>query len=117
MNRVSDFARSRTTALVVLVILVGAVFVFQHNGTTTLRDSQRAGCERSKVDRTAIANALRAQANYLNGVLDAASVKEDVKKVARSTQKTFNISAMSLESRTGTRLDCNDIYPKAGLFG
>jgi type II secretory pathway pseudopilin PulG len=72
----------------------------------------QSGCSRSKVDRTAIAAALRAQATYLNQVLDAASVKADVKRAARVAQATFSRSASGLESRSGKNLRCGDVYPK-----
>jgi type II secretory pathway pseudopilin PulG len=75
----------------------------------------QSGCKRSKIDRTAIASALRAQATYLNGVLDAASVKADVKRAALVAQRRFNRSATGLESRTGRKLDCARVYPKPAV--
>lgn len=65
-----------------------------------------ATCERLKSDRAIVARALRAQADYLNLVLDARSVMEDVKRAARVNQATQIAAAIELESRTGVRLNC-----------
>lgn len=69
-------------------------------------------CARGKLDRTVNATAFRAQSTYLNLVLDAASVKADVKRAARRAQAIFDDTADELESRTGIGLDCRMVYPK-----
>lgn len=70
------------------------------------------GCRRGKLDRTAIARALRAQSTYLNLVLQAESVKQDVKTAAAANQRAQNASASSLESRTGSNLNCETVSAK-----
>lgn len=84
---------------------------FARQYSTDQAERSRAACNRGKVDRTMIAKALRAQATYLNQVLDAESVKQDVKRAALKAQRSFNSSATDLESRTGTNLDCSQVFP------
>lgn len=113
-------------ALVVIAAVGVTIAVTQHTVTDTRRRIDEAsyglsikdwhaklnGCQRGKTDRTMIAQALRAQSTYLNSVLDAASVKADVKRAARKAQAVFNASATDLESRTGRALVCAAVYPK-----
>lgn len=82
--------------------------------TSIARDQFVEGCERGKLDRASQAEAFRAQSDYLNLVLDAKSVKQDVKDAALMNQKTQNASATDLESRTGNGFKCADKFP--GLF-
>lgn len=70
------------------------------------------GCRRGKKDRAANARAFRAQADYLNLVLDAESVKQDVKDAAAVNQRVQDWAASSLESRTGPNLNCLEVTPK-----
>lgn len=108
-----------------LVVLTGRLASDNASNTavdTVVREAYRqdienwhgrvAGCIRGKRDRTATALALRAQAVYLDLVLDAESVQEDVKRAARVNQRIQDLSAADLESRTGDRLDCEQVYPK-----
>lgn len=96
--------------LVVVVLFVGLA-LYQNNIRTDLRDAQRAGCERGKLDRADNARAFRAQSDYLNLVLEADSVKADVKRAARVNQAAQNASASSLEARTGDNLICAKAFP------
>lgn len=76
----------------------------------------RQGCERGKLDRTSTANAFRAQSDYLNLVLEARSVKQDVKDAAEINQGVQNTSASDLETRTGEGFDCTQIFKPASLL-
>lgn len=105
-----------TVALLGLVVLMFGVWWVGYDGRLTVVDSQRIGCERGKLDRTANATAFRAQSDYLNLVLDAESVQEDVKSAARVNQAVQDASASSLESRTGDNLDCRDAFPDPPLI-
>jgi hypothetical protein len=111
-------------ALAGLLVVLAAVALIDHDASSRAgRDrraaqrqlvrSQRAGCERGKLDRAAIAAALRAQSTYLQLVLDARSVKADVKRAAAANQSVQDKSASSLESRTGTRLNCARAFPSS----
>ena len=75
------------------------------------RDFTVSGCGRSKTDRTVTASAFAGQATYLELVLDAASVKEDVKRAARTNWHKQLSAAESLRSRTGRRLNCKTAFP------
>jgi Flp pilus assembly protein TadG len=114
-----------TLAAAVAILLVGAAVVVgssiaAHSAASAaakaaarvVSDSQRKGCARGKLDRTAIAAALRAQSTYLNGVLGATSVKQDVKDAAQVNQDVQDASATSLESRTGKNLVCAVVVPR-----
>lgn len=69
------------------------------------------GCREAKKDRTKIALALRGQADYLNLVLAAASVQEDVKMAARVNQAKQQTAALRLEKRSGPAFFCSVAYP------
>jgi hypothetical protein len=92
--------------VVMVIVLAVGVTLYQNNIAGQIRDAQLKGCERGKLDRTANAKAFRAQSDYLNLVLQAKSVHADVKRAARVNQRTQDESATSLESRTGSNLDC-----------
>lgn len=102
--------------VVLMALLILGLLWTSYDGRREIVDGQRLGCERGKLDRTAIAAAFRGQSDYLNLVLDAASVQEDVKSAARINQAIQNASASSLESRTGDNLDCAEVFPAASLI-
>lgn len=84
-----------------------------------------AGCERNKADRrdvargiAALGSAVNAQAGYLSLVLEAASVKQDVKDAAqvnynaqKNAYRVVKMTARSLRSRTGENLVCATAFP------
>lgn len=105
-----------TVALIGLVVLLIGVWWTGYDGRLILVDTQRTGCERGKLDRTANAEALRGQSDYLELVLAATSVQADVKAAATINQAIQNASASSLESRTGKNLDCADVFPAPPLL-
>jgi hypothetical protein len=69
---------------------------------------------RVKLDRAAIARALRAHTNYLREVLDAESVRQDVKDAALRNVRVQTVSASELEERAGIR--CERVFPKPSLI-
>jgi hypothetical protein len=86
--------------------------------------TQKAGCERGKLDRTDNAAFQRAYVRYNGKVTHAASVHEDVKHAARELRSTVRRTSASLASRTGPirvvdgkkiGLDCQAI-PKPSLL-
>lgn len=99
-------------ALVVGLALAVGLKLYADHTASAIRAGQLVGCERGKLDRAANARAFRAQSDYLNLVIDAKSVKEDVKRAARKNQRIQDGSATSLESRSGPRLICVEVYPK-----
>lgn len=106
----------RWVAASLLILFIAALFWVPYQGRTELRDSQIAGCQRGKLDRAANARAFRAQADYLDLVLAASSVQQDVKTAARINQAQQDISARGLESRTGKNLDCDKVFPHPTLL-
>src|SRR5689334_7661990 len=91
---------------VAVAVLIALLFVSFHNTDNFVR-----GCERGKSDRAAQAKGAQAQADYLTKVLDAKSVKQDVKKAATKAWEGWNDAAVDLRSRTGKNLDCNAEFP------
>lgn len=62
------------------------------------------GCERGKKDRVTNAAAWTKHAAYINSVLRAPSVKEDVKRAARDAQLTYLMASKDLTTRS--RISC-----------
>lgn len=73
-------------------------------------DSQRAGCERGKLDRSANADGWTAHQRYIEAVLEASSVKGDVKEAARRAIGTY--MRISGDLRRRARIECAAQFPK-----
>lgn len=94
------FMRSPTFAYVALVtVLFAGVYFTQRNYASDTRASQLAGCERGKADRADQARVFTAQANYWWGVLQAKSVKRDVKDQVRIVRREAVRAALGVRSR------------------
>lgn len=100
--------------MVCFLLLVCYVFYASYQGRKDIVTSQRAGCERGKLDRRANADFQRAHKVYIDKVVLAQSVKEDVKAAARIAVETYNRTARDLTIRAG--IDCNKAFPKARLI-
>lgn len=100
--------------MLIEIAVISYVFYQSYAGRETVVQASRLGCERNKLDRKDNADFQRAQALYILRVTSAASVKEDVKRAARTALKTFNRTSKSLEHRA--RIDCKKAFPKAGLL-
>lgn len=87
-------------AIQLLVILY--VGWSSYNGRQDLVESQRAGCNRAKLDRSANAQGWR--------IAEAARRAEGQEVVA----KAYNDIAEGLEDRS--RIDCIDAFPKARII-
>ena len=101
-------------ALVVLGIqlcVIGYVFYQSYQGRVDIVRTQRLGCERGKKDRGDNADFQHAQKQYIEKVVLAASVKEDVKTAAREAVKTFERTSGSLSERA--LIDCQKAFPDA----
>lgn len=107
-------------ALLGLVVVLGSVIGFDQLGQdrderdrrdaqVELVQMQRAGCERSKLDRADNAAAWTAHRTYIESVTRAASVKEDVKRAARHAARTYRRVAASLTKRS--QIDCSVAFP------
>jgi hypothetical protein len=84
-------------AIATLVLAIGAVWV---NGLyQDLEESQIATCERNKLDRIDNARAFTADVEYLEKVVIAGSVQEDVKRAARAKVQRISESANQLRTR------------------
>lgn len=113
----------RTARLLAILVVVGMVVQLGviayvgysfYDGRKTTVENQRAGCERSKKDRTDNADFQKAHSTYIRKVTRASSVKEDVKEAAREARKTFKRTSKSLAKRS--KIDCAEAFPKARLL-
>lgn len=113
----------RTAMLLGVLILIGLVVqlgVIAYVGYSTYQGRkdtvkyQRAGCERSKLDRTDNADFQKAQSVYIRRVTRAVSVKEDVKIAAREARKTFKRTSASLGRRS--KINCETAFPNARII-
>jgi hypothetical protein len=98
----------------VQLLVIGYVFYQSYQGRVDVVNSQRAGCERGKLDRTDNADFQRAHAEYIRKVVLAASVKQDVKDAAYTALDTFSRTSASLTKRA--KINCEDVYPKVSLI-
>lgn len=109
--------RRATWFIVFLAFLLTILFAYSiiqsYEGRVNLVDNQRAGCIRGKLDRSANAQAFRAQSTYLQLVLQAQSVRRDVKSAALVNQNTQDATATELEQRA--RINCSEEYPSPSL--
>lgn len=100
--------------MLAMLVVVAYVFYTDFEGRKNTVTAQRAGCERSKLDRTANAAFQRAHTEYITTVTGAKSVKEDVKKAARKAVKTFQRTSKDLSKRA--KIKCRKAFPKASFF-
>ena len=97
-----------------MLLVVVYVFYAGYEGRQALVTNQRAGCERGKLDRIDNAAFQRAHKVYIDKVVLAASVKEDVKEAAREAVETYNRTSASLAARS--KINCQKAFPKASLI-
>lgn len=115
----SEQAGSRLTKLVIAIMvtnlfLMGYVFLSSYEGRKTTVKTQRAGCERSKKDRADNAEFQSAHKLYIDKVVLAKSVEEDVKAAARTAVETYKRTAADLTIRS--QINCAEAFPKARLI-
>lgn len=100
--------------MVCMVLVVLYVWYSSYAGRQDLSESQRAGCERGKLDRIDNAAFQRAHKKYIDKVVLAKSVEEDVKEAAREAVLTYNRTAANLSKRS--KINCQKAIPKARLI-
>jgi hypothetical protein len=98
----------------VLAALLVLILAQSYAGRVALVDSQRGGCERSKLDRKNNADGWTAHAAYIDNVTRAASVQEDVKRAARTAVTTYE--RVSRDLRRRSHIDCADVFPAPSLM-
>lgn len=96
------------------LFIVGYTFYTGYQGRKTTVRNQRAGCERGKLDRADNAAFQRAHKLYIDKVVLAKSVEEDVKAAARTAVETYNKTAASLTLRS--QINCAKAFPKARII-
>jgi hypothetical protein len=109
MTITSEAAHSRRIWIMFLSLVainVFAAYGFSKSVRDDIRESQIAGCERSKQDRLVIAKSQAAMITYYEGVLAAKSVQEDVKRSATVIHDRLTESRNSLRSRI---LECEPL--------
>jgi hypothetical protein len=101
-------------SMVVTLMLTGYVFYQSYAGRLDLVHTQRLGCERGKLDRADNAAFQNAHKKYIDKVVLAQSVKEDVKRAAREAEKTYVRTAADLTRRS--EIDCVKAFPNPGVL-
>lgn len=100
--------------MIVQLTVVGFVAYSTFDDRSDLVNAQRAGCERSKLDRKDNADFQVAHKRYIDKVVLAQSVKEDVKQAARDAVRTYNRTSADLAARA--KLKCAVLFPKGGVI-
>lgn len=100
--------------VVVAVLVVGYVLWQSYEGRVDIVNGQRSACERGKLDRMDNAEGWTAHSTYIQSVILAPSVKEDVKTAARVAQGHYDKISASLTDRS--HIDCESAYPSASLM-
>ena len=90
------------TGLIVQILVIGYVFYQSYQGRVEIVHAQRAGCERSKLDRNANAGGWR--------IAEAARRAEGQTDVANH----YAAIAAGLEARS--RIDCIKAFPNPGAL-
>ena len=98
-STLQKLARLLVGVLVIQLFLMAYTFYNGYEGRKNIVTSQRAGCKRGKLDRIDNAAFQRAHKLYIDKVVLAQSVKEDVKTAARAAVETYNKTAASLTLR------------------
>lgn len=99
--------------MIVQLSVVGFVAYSSFKDRGDLVHAQRRACERGKLDRTDNADFQVAHKKYIDKVVLAQSVKEDVKKAARDAVKIYNRTSADLAKRA--RIRCAEAFPKGGV--
>lgn len=99
---------------IVVLWVVVAVALVGYTGRQGLRTSNIKACGQAKEDRKDIAESLTAHKLYIEKVVLAQSVKEDVKIAARKANTTHERTAHRLTQRA--KINCIKENPKASLL-
>lgn len=100
--------------MLVQLAVIGYVFYSGYQRRVDTVKFQRLACERGKLDRKDNADFQVAHTVYITTVTGAKSVKEDVKRAARTAVVTFNRTSQSLAKRS--TIDCTKVFPDATVF-
>jgi hypothetical protein len=93
----------------VQVLVIGYTFYDSHQGRVNLVNTQRKGCERSKLDRQDNADFQVAYTKYVNTLKAAGEVPKEVRAAAKEANKTYQRTAQSLTERS--KINCKEVYP------
>lgn len=120
-------ARLVILSLIILLFVMAYTFITNYNGRQSLVDSQRRGCERSKLDRDANAEGWRAaekaRLNTLSTTLhipidsielliNRRPLPDDPSDLVAA--RRYDAIASGLEKRS--KIDCDKAFPKASLI-
>lgn len=97
-----QLARLVVLSLVVVLFAMAYSFVTAYYGRRDLVDSQRAGCERAKLDRN----------NNAKGWRNAEDARRATGEI--SVANEYQSIAFSLESRS--KINCHTAFPKASFI-
>lgn len=110
-NTAYNLAKLALIVLGIQLFVIMYVFYQSYQGRVDIVHTLRLGCERGKKDRGDNADFQQAQKRYIDRVVLAGSVKEDVKRAAREAVQTFERTSNSLSERA--LINCHDAFPDA----
>lgn len=111
LRALNKIAWVAVAACVVLLALYG---IASYQDRKTSADAARKACRTSKLDRIDNAASWTAHREYIESVVLAASVKEDVKRAARRANRVHRRTARRLTARA--RVDCAREHPPASIL-
>jgi len=100
--------------VVLILAIVGFVFASSYSRSLHAWHSELAVCEETLDSRVAVAKAARSQEVYLGQVLQAKSVKQDVKTAAQVNRLNQESAATLLERQA--RKPCEDRYDRPSFW-
>ena len=95
--------------MLIQLAVIGYIYVNDHIDDHSLVQSQRAGCERNKLDRIANAEFQRAHARYIHELTSVQTVEVEVRRAAEEALRTFERTSTSLTERS--KINCREAYP------
>ena len=98
----------------VQLLVIGYIFYSGYQSRVSTVQTLRLGCERGKLDRADNADFQNAHKVYIDKVVLAQSVKEDVKRAAREAERTYIRTSADLTKRS--KINCAKAFPKARLI-
>lgn len=100
--------------LVVQLSVIAYIFYSDFQGRRNLVDSQRAGCERLKLDRQDITAVERAEEQYTHQIAANSPTDSVEALIAEEAHTKFETAIRALTKRA--QIDCAEAYPQARLL-
>jgi len=114
LQRDRRLVRAEVTKIAVLLLLVVSVWLSGYQGRQHLVDSQRQGCERSKLDRAANAKGWGTAETSRRATADDRSNSDGERAAAALAADTYAQLKDELSERS--RINCEVAFPAASLL-